>query len=524
MQASDKSIALVGRPNVGKSRLFNRLLGRRVSIVHDMPGVTRDIVMERMRCGVMLMDTGGIGATPQMTEAVIAEATNEQAEFAIEAADLIIFVVDSQEGLMPLDEKIADKIRKSGTDTILAINKVDADSHSEKINDFYKLGFKHVCAISAEHGRNMDELWACIEDELGPLPDIREGDSQAEDENRRIKICVAGRPNVGKSSIGNRLLGSKRLIVSDVAGTTRDCVKCDIDFVTNRGQELKFEFYDTAGVRAKRKVNTSLDFFSTARTKAAIAACDVVMLVIDAIQGVAESDQKLASEIMETGAAVMLVVNKWDYAVEAFKKDGISGYESVSKFREKFEEAVREKLFFLCDSPIHFVSAKADKGMEGLLVAAARLYKKVNSDLPTSKINAALKRLVDENPPKYVNGKRFKIYYALQTSKKPLTLRLYCNRKENLSDAYKRFLEKALREEFKLGGIPIRFDLMGKTKISADVRIGQTRAKNGVKKETAKQKRKPEKKKGTDPRKKHSLRKLIAKKEAMRQKFKALKK
>lgn len=531
MQNFEKSIVLVGRPNVGKSRLFNRLLGRRVSIVHDMPGVTRDIVAEKMKCGAMLMDTGGIGATPQMTESVIAEATNEQADFAIEAADLIIFVVDSTEGLLPLDEKIADKIRKSGTPTILAVNKADVPLHDDKVHDFYKLGFKHVCAISAEHGRNIDELWQCVEDELGPLPDLPE--KEAEDESqKRIKICVAGRPNVGKSSIGNRLLGSKRLIVSDVAGTTRDCVKCDIDFKNDRGDEYKFEFYDTAGVRAKRKVNTSLDFFSTARTKAAIAECDVVMLVIDAMQGVAESDQKLASEIMENGAAIMLVVNKWDYAVQAFKKEGLRGYDTIAQFRDKFEQAVREKLFFLCDSPIHFVSAKEDKGMEGLLIAAAKLYRKLCTDLPTPKINLALKRLIADNPPKYVNGKRFKIYYALQTAKKPATLRLYCNKAEALSDVYKRFLEKSLREEFKLGGIPLKFDLVGKTRVSADVRIGESRAKKGIKKEISKDglaaKPKPKKsapkKKGTDPRKKHSLRKLIAKKEAMRRKLTAQRK
>lgn len=524
MNPSDMTIALVGRPNVGKSRLFNRLLGRRVSIVHDMPGVTRDIVAERMRCGATLMDTGGIGATAEMTQKVIAEATDEQAEFAISAADLIIFVVDSSEGLTPLDEKIADKIRKSGARAVLAANKADVPGHDDRVHDFYKLGFRHVCPVSAEHGRGVASLWEAVEDELGPLPDLP---AEAPSGDARVKICVAGRPNVGKSSIGNRLLGSNRLIVSDVAGTTRDCVRCDIDFENDRGSVLKFEFFDTAGVRARRKVNTSLDFFSTQRTKSAIAQCDVVMLVLDAMEGVGEADQKLAGEIIESGAAVMLVVNKWDYAVDAFKKDGVRGYASASQFREKFEEAVRDRLFFLGDAPIHFVSAKAGKGMEGLLIGCAKLQRKMAKDLPTPKINLLLKRLIEENPPKYVNGRRFKVYYAVQTSKRPVTLRLYCNRADILSDAYKRFLEKNLREAFGLGGVPLRLDPVGKTQLSADERLAAKNARLGPKPDKPARKparRAAAKKEGSDPRRKHSLKKLIAKKEAMRQKLKALRK
>ena len=518
-----KSIALVGRPNVGKSRLFNRMLRRRVSIVHDMPGVTRDIVAEKLPCGVLLMDTGGIGATPEMTQKVIADATNEQAEFAISAADLIIFVVDSQEGLLPLDEQIAEKIRKSGRAAILAANKADIPEHDSRAADFCGLGFEKVCPVSAEHGRGMDELWEAVQYYLGELND--ESKEAAQEGESRVKICVAGRPNVGKSSIGNRLLGSKRLIVSDVAGTTRDPVKCDIDFANDRGDILKFEFFDTAGVRAKRKVNTSLDFFSTMRAKEAIAKCDVVMIVIDAMGGVSESDQKLAGEILETGAAVMLVVNKWDYAVEAFKKDGLRGYKSIESFREKFEEAVREKLFFLADSPIHFVSAKENKGMEGLLIGAAKLHRKSRKPLPTSKINSLLADLVEANPPKYVNGRRFKIYYAVQTASRPITLRLYCNNADILSDAYKRFLENSIRENFRLGGLSMRLELVGKTKIAADERLARKNLKTGkAKAEKPKRQKKSSPKSGTDPRKKHSLKKLIARKEAMRQKIRAMRK
>lgn len=522
MDPRDLSIALVGRPNVGKSRLFNRLLGRRVSIVHDMPGVTRDIVAEKMKCGAMLMDTGGIGASMEMTQKVIADATNEQAEFAISVASLIIFVVDSQDGLMPLDEKIADKIRKSGAKAILAVNKADVPEHDEGISDFYKLGFTHVCPISAEHGRGMYDLWHAIEYELGALPDLPELAA----EKKRIKICVAGRPNVGKSSIGNKLLGSKRLIVSEVAGTTRDPVKCEIDFKNDRGDLLEFEFFDTAGVRAKRKVNTSLDYFSTLRTKGAISQCDVVLLVIDAREGVSESDQKLAGEILESGAAIMLVVNKWDLAAKGFKEDKIAGYDNINQFKSAFEEAVRERLFFLHDSPIYFVSALEDKGLEGLLIGAAKLYRKMNQDLPTPKINQLVKKLLEENPPKYVDGRRFKIYYALHTAKRPVTLRFYCNKADALSDAYKRFLEKSIREELQLGGLSLKLELVGKTSKTANQRLEERSARNPKKPKTAEAKKKkaPVKKTGVDPRKKHSLKKLIAKKEAARQKLKALRK
>lgn len=496
--------------------------------MHDMPGVTRDIVAEKLPGGALLMDTGGIGATPQATEQVIAEATNEQAEFAISAADLILFVVDCQSGLLPIDEKIAEKIRRSGAQAILAVNKADHPSHDENIADFYKLGFAETCAVSAEHGRGVDELRGRMEKCLGPLftPQKNEPADEIPAAERRVKICVAGRPNVGKSSIGNRLLGSKRLIVSDVAGTTRDCVKCDIDFKNNRGDLLKFEFYDTAGVRAKRKINTSLDFLSATRTKAAIAKCDVVMLVIDAMEGVSESDQKLGGEILESGAAVMLVVNKWDYAVNAFKAGGVRGYESISKFREGFESAVRERLFFLGDSPIHFVSAKEGKGMEGLLIAAAKLYRKSTAPLPTPKINKLVKDLVEENPPKYVNGRRFKIYYALQTAQKPVTIRFYCNKSDALSDAYKRFLEKNIRANFGLGGLSLKLDLVGKTLVSADERLFKKNLKSGKSeaKKTAKAAAKTVRQKAAaDSRKKRALKNLIAKKEAARQKLRALK-
>lgn len=467
MSNKEKNIALVGRPNVGKSRLFNRILGRRVSIVHDKPGVTRDIVSEKLGENLFLMDTGGIGASGDVAEEVIAKATTAQANFAIMAADEIIFVVDSQDGLTALDEEIAKTLRKSGKPVILAVNKIDMPQHSTRSSEFFKLGFKDLVEVSAEHGYGAENLTALIERDFGKIEKSPEDDGV-----NRIKICVAGRPNVGKSSICNRLLGQERLIVSDVAGTTRDCVALDIDAEIKKDEITKFRLFDTAGVRLKRKTNTSLDFLSTQRAKRAMALSDVVFLVLDAMEGVSELDKKLSGEILEEGASIVVVVNKWDYAVETFRKEALSGYKNLSDFGKKFEEAVREHFHFLKDSPIYFVSAKSGNGIEKLLKAAARLRAKMDLNAGTSKLNACLAKLIKENPPPYISGKRFKIYYAVKTASRPYTLRLYCNTTNALSTTYKRYIENGVRERFGLGGVSLKIEAVGKPKQTPEERIG----------------------------------------------------
>ncbi len=478
-----KSIAIVGRPNVGKSRLFNRILKKRVSIVHDRPGVTRDIVAEKLPNEVILMDTGGLGATQETTEKVIADATDTQVFFAVDAADMIFFVVDSQEGLTSADNHIAEILRKYDTPVCLIVNKTDLDSHKDRNSDFYDLGFKNTLEVSAEHGLGMEELFALIEDNFGSL-EIDE-DAQSPEEER-IKICVAGRPNVGKSSIGNKLLGSQRLIVSDVAGTTRDSVKCDIDYVTGRGKEIKYRFFDTAGLRAKRKINTSLDYLSTIRTKSAIESCDVVFLVIDALNGVSELDKKLAGEILASGASIMIVVNKWDLAVDLFRKEVLQGYESLRDFKKKFEEAVREELFFLEDAPMAFLSALKDKSLDTILDSAYTMYKRTYKDLPTGKLNSTVRELIDNVAPKIVDKKRFKVYYCLQTAKRPITIRMYCNSKQRLDGTYQKYMEKNLRKVFTLGGVSLKLDFVGKPKQTLQTRLAtKPTEKSGDKKEGA---------------------------------------
>ncbi len=466
MSNLSKSIALVGRPNVGKSRLFNRLIGRRVSIVHDKPGVTRDIVVEKLSESLLLMDTGGMGATTQMTEKIIADATNEQANFAITVADTIVFVVDLQSGLLPLDLEIAKLLRSSGKDVIVAVNKVDLPQHSELAGDFYSLGFKNIVEVSAEHGYGVDVLVKLIEDKYGAIPERVEDDGK-----ERIKICVAGRPNVGKSSILNRLLGEKRLIVSDVAGTTRDSVKCDIDVPRKDGETLKFRMYDTAGLRQKRKTNTSLDYLSSLRTRKVISACDVVFLVIDAMEGVSELDKRLAGEIAEAGASIIVVVNKWDYAVETFSKKTLGNYKNLQEFGKSFEDAVRAQLPFIGNSRIYFVSAKDNTGIDKLPEAAARIYAKMNSAVTTGKLNSVIQSLIDENTPRYVSGKRFKVYYCVKVSSRPYTVRMFCNSVQSLSHMYRRYLTNGLRDALNLGGVAINLELVGKVSQTVEERL-----------------------------------------------------
>jgi len=465
-ESISKSVALVGRPNVGKSRLFNRLLGRRVSIVHDKPGVTRDIVVEKLSDSVLLMDTGGMGATADVAEKVIADATNEQAKFAIVAADIIVFVVDSQAGLMPLDEEIAALLRSSGKRVIVAVNKVDLPMHEERAVEFHKLGFKDVVEVSAEHGYGMDNMVGVLSRECGDISSPPRDDAEG-----RIKISVAGRPNVGKSSILNRLLGENRLIVSDIAGTTRDCVKTDIDIPAKNGEIMKFRLIDTAGLRAKRKTNTSLDYLSSVRTRDAIATSDVVFLVVDAMEGVTELDKRLAGEIVEEGASIIVVVNKWDYATSTFEKQPLRGYTGIGQFKEHFDAAVRSSLNFIGDSRICFASALENKGLDGLFSAAWHMYAKMNSSVTTSKLNNTVQSIIEANPPKYVSGKRFKVYYSVKTSSRPYTVRLFCNRADALTHAYRRYLVNALREALKLGGVSIKLETVGKVSQTLHERI-----------------------------------------------------
>ena len=452
-----RTVALVGRPNVGKSRLFNRLCGKRMSIVHDMPGVTRDLISTEVRDDYVLLDTGGIGMELEMTPKKIATAAEEQVEFAIQAASVILFLVDVRTGTTSLDEIVAEKLRRYGKHVLLVVNKVDLEENEADTDEFLRLGLGELYSISAEHGRGIKDLEEAIDAKLGPKPEGSETD-----QGERIRISLLGRPNVGKSSIGNRLLKSTRLIVSDVPGTTRDSVELDLDYKHKDGEQLKFRLADTAGLRTRRKVDSPVEYFSSVRTQAAMERSDVVFLVIDAVDGVTKQDQALAGEILDAGRALVIVVNKWDLIIERWEQDPIDGYKNLKHFLKSYEESLRKEMFFLPDPPVLFVSAATGFEIESMLDSAAGMQATLDMKLPTGKLNALIQKLFDTRSPKIVGTKRFKVFYAVQIGSRPMRIRFYCNRIERLEPGYRRYLEKAIIHEFRLSGCPVRFDLVGK--------------------------------------------------------------
>lgn len=451
-------VALVGRPNVGKSRLFNRLARRRISIVHDKPGITRDIVSTEVDGDYTLMDTGGLGLVSEEDRADITEAVEVQVLVAVNAATLILFVVDGREGLTPLDEMVADELRRAGKKVILVANKVDDPGEEYRMGEFGRLGFAPRLTVSAEHGVGEGELREQIARHLGPAPEI------PEPTERRIKISFVGRPNVGKSSLGNRLLKSDRLIVTDVPGTTRDAVEVDLDYENQDGSVWHFRMIDTAGVRQSGKISSPVEYFSATRSERAIEGSDVVFLVLDAKDGVTKQEQRLGGMVLEKGRPMVIVVNKWDLVHETFRKKPLEGYADEREFREAFEAAVRKELFFNPDSPVIFVSALEGYALDRLLKAARRLDYVLDKKLPTGRLNRLLADLAEKRSPPAMKGRRFKIYYAVQTGNRPFRIKIFCNEATTLPDTYRRYLVAGISHEFDLGGCPIRFELIGKPK------------------------------------------------------------
>ncbi len=460
---NNRSVALVGRPNVGKSRLFNRLAGRRIAIVHDQPGVTRDVNTTEVDGDFILMDTGGIGLDAGEGKEVITQAVEDQVIFAIQAATIILFMVDGREGCTPMDEMVAEKLRRYGKDPVLVINKIDTDRQETLGADFDKLGFARSHLVSAEHGRGAYDLRATIDEMLGPKPPEPE-----ESEENRTKICFAGRPNVGKSSICNRLFKSNRLVVTEVPGTTRDSVSLDMDYKSKDGDLWQFRLMDTAGVRKRGKMSSSVEFFSALRSEGAIDRADVVFLVLDALSGVTKQDKSLAGHIVKSGKTLAVVVNKWDLALDSFRRESIKGYENEKDFRQQYVEAIYKELFFLPDSPIIFVSALKGFSISKILHCGKELDGIQSTQLSTPKVNRLIARLIERQSPPLTKGKRFKIYYAVQTGSRPFHIRLFCNQAAKLDDRYRRYLEKGFHTEFNLKGCPVRFQLAEKPKRSKD--------------------------------------------------------
>lgn len=459
-----RAVAVVGRPNVGKSRLFNRLVKKRVSIVHDQPGITRDVVSAEVDAGgYTLLDTGGLGLVGGESTAELTAASERQVDFAISAADLIVFVVDGIDGVTALDDRIAQMLRRSKKEVLLVINKADFGDEKIDLAEVYRLGLGEPLRVSAEHGRGESELREAILERLGPAPFEEEDAKTSEDP---LCVCFIGRPNVGKSSLGNRLLRDDRLIVSATPGTTRDAVELPFRFKTRQGKQVDFRLIDTAGIKSQTKLASPVEYFSRLRSLDAIPRADIIFMVVDALDGVTQQDKAIAGEAVKEHKPIVILVNKWDLVLEAFKNEDPSTeiYKNERDYREKYEKALFDRLFFTAGSPVIFVSAKSAFEIDRMLNAAVKLNRRLDAKIPTAKLNALLNRLTQQTPPPIVGGRRFKIFYATQTGNRPFRIRIFCNREEKLPENYRRFLESHLVREFELEGCPIVFQLVGKEK------------------------------------------------------------
>lgn len=470
-------IAIVGRPNVGKSALFNRIIKRRVAIVHDQPGVTRDrVTVEAEWLGrpYTLIDTGGIGLLRgEKAQDVITKAAVDQVLLAIESAHVIILVVNVQEGIVPLDQEVAQRLRVSGKPVLLAVNKVDHSGVEPSSIEFTRLGFPKVFPVTAIHGMGVDAL---MSEAVRLLPPHVESEAPAESEEegetkgRRLegplKLAIVGRPNVGKSSIINSLTQSERVIVSPIPGTTRDAVDVPFEVETD-GVRQKYLLIDTAGLRKARRVDDSIEFFSSKRTEDAIERCDIAVLVIDAEQGITEQDKKIADRITEFRKACIVVINKWDLVADQVDKAKVEA-ERVRREKEnydrggrrlttfgEFAEWVQSQLFFLDYAPVIFTSAKSGFHLDRLLEAVRYVAAQLKQKVPTSILNRTLQDAIERLQPVSAKGTRLSFYYATQVRQAPPTFLLFVNRDELFSDAYYKYLSNEMRKAFGFEGCPI---------------------------------------------------------------------
>ena len=464
-----RSVVIVGRPNVGKSRLFNRLARKRISIVHDQPGVTRDVISAEVDDGYTLMDTGGLGLKEgETSSAAIIAASERQVGFAIDTAALILFIIDGLDRVTALDDRIARRLRQGGKPVILVVNKADFGDEKADHEGVSRLGLGEPIFVSAEHGRGEGELRQAILERIGGVPEqpAAAADAGAPAGKRPPgPICISfiGRPNVGKSSLANRLLRSDRLIVNDLAGTTRDAIELPFDFKGRDGKRYPFRLIDTAGIKAATKLSSSVEYFSRLRSLEAMQRSDVVFLVLDAIDGVTQQDKAIAGEAVKDRKPISVIVNKWDLVHKAFARDGgIQGYKSERDYREKYERALFDRLFFTPGAPLIFVSAMSGFEVDRMLNAAVKLHRTLDKKLPTARLNETLAHLAERTPPPAIGARRFKIYYATQTGNRPFRIKIFCNREERLTESYRRYLEAGLVKEFDLNGCPVEFELVGK--------------------------------------------------------------
>ncbi|MBE6150704.1 MAG: ribosome biogenesis GTPase Der [Firmicutes bacterium] len=419
-------VALVGRPNVGKSTIFNKIVGSKISIIEDTPGVTRDRIYSEGKFGdyrFNVIDTGGIDAEKQQFN----DKIKMQAEIAINESDVVLFVVDGKEGLTSNDLAVRDILRRTNKRVIVVINKVDSKAYQKHLYDFYELGFDTYIPVSGEQGTGFYELM----EEL-----VKDFSIKGEKEDKRLKFSVVGRPNVGKSSLINALLNEDRVIVSDVAGTTRDAVDTELKY---NGEE--YIVIDTAGMRKKGKVYEAIEKYSLLRSMKAIDRSDVCLLVINAEEGIIEHDKHIAGYVLEKGKGLIIVVNKWDTVVDANIKE--------------YLKEVRAEFQFLSYVPVVFCSALTKKRVHTIMPEIIKVGENINREVKTSVLNDVINDAYQLNIPPSYKGKRLKIYFCNQSGTKPPKFTFHVNNKGLVHFSYERYLENKIRENFDFEGTPI---------------------------------------------------------------------
>ena len=431
-------IAIVGRPNVGKSTLFNRLVGRRKAMVDHMPGVTRDrnyAEVDRFDLPFILVDTGGF--EPETSDKLL-QQMREQSRFAMDEADVVLFVMDSRDGLTPADAEVVEMLRRINKPVFYIINKVDGDKQEAAVGDFYSLGVDQIYTISAEHNRGVGDL---MDDVLAALP--RPTGKEVEEEI--TKIAVVGRPNVGKSTLVNRLLGYERVVANPTAGTTRDAV--DTRFTVNKKPYL---LIDTAGIRRKGKTVEKVEKYSVMDALRSIERADVVLIVLNAEEGVTEQDTKIAGNAYEAGRGCIFVVNKWD----TLTKNNSS--------MPKFIEEIRRNFKYLPFAPILFVSAQTGQRTGKIIAEVDQVMEQYSKRVGTAELKRVFDQAVEENHAPLDQGRRVKFYFATQVSVKPPTFVIFTNRPEGIYFSYERYLMNRLREAFGFNGTPLRLIFRGR--------------------------------------------------------------
>jgi GTP-binding protein len=432
-------VAIVGRPNVGKSTFFNKMAGRRVSIVDNYPGVTRDrIYSDTEWCGhsFTVIDTGGI---EMHSDDKMWSFIRRQAELAVQLADVIMFFVDGKTGLMPDDYDVADFLRASKKPVILVVNKIDnPQTETEKIYDFYNLNLGDPIPVSSELSLNLGDL---LDEVVSYLP----ADTETEEEKAALKIAVVGKPNVGKSSLVNRILGEDRVIVSDIAGTTRDAI--DTPFTVG---DRHYRIIDTAGIRKKNKVEEDIEYYSVVRSIDAMRRADVVAIVIDAKDGISEQDVKICGLVHDSRKPSVIIMNKWDLV------------EKDSNTVNKFNEELQYQLKFMSYMKPLYISAKTGQRTGGVLGALEEVYKNASKRIATGVLNDVLQDAMCVNEPPTVNGRKLKVYYSTQATVNPPAFIIFVNEEKLMHFSYKRYLENAIRKAFDFSGTPITLRVRNK--------------------------------------------------------------